>query len=231
MSIRNIFKSTFVAVLVLALGSAAARADSDAVQFDVSTTSIEGLGTFSLAFQLVDGSGTGDADNTVLLSNFNFYGGSASGSPLLFGGASGDVTSGISITNSDPFFNAAIQNFVPGSSLVFDATFTNNNDSPFPDVFLMSILDPNGNGIPTLDTANDSFITVTLNGTTTTINGVTVPPTMTFAADTTQTSYDIPAPTVTPEPSSFVLLASACLLLGFFGIYRKQLKVGSGQLG
>jgi hypothetical protein len=236
MSIRNILKGGILVAVLVALGSTTARADTYAVMFDLNTSAIVGQGTYALAFQLVDGSGTGDADNTVLLSDFNFGGGSASGSLLVFGGATGNVATGLTLTNSDPFFNAAIQGFVPGSSLTFDATFTNNLDTPFPDVFLASIVDPQGNGIPTLDTVNDSFITVTLNGTTTTVNGVTVPPTSLFAADPTQTSYDasapfnsqLPAPIVTPEPSSLVLLASACLLLASLSKFRSQLKVRSG---
>jgi hypothetical protein len=212
---RNILKSSILAVLVVVLGSTTARADSESAIITVNTSGIEGLGTFSLAFQLADGSGTGNADNTVQLFNFNFGGGSASGSPLLFGGATGSVGSGFSLTNSDPSFNAAIQGFVPGAQLTFDATFTNITDTPFPDLFLVSILDPSLNGIPTLDSVYDSFITITLNG-----------PTATYPSDLTQTSYNIPAPVITPEPASFVLLASACFLLLFLGTLRRPLKEG-----
>jgi len=40
----------------------------------LNTTSIAG-GNYTLAFQLTDGSGTGDANNTATLSSFNFGGG------------------------------------------------------------------------------------------------------------------------------------------------------------
>jgi hypothetical protein len=226
---RNILKSCILAAVLAALGSTTARANSLMASFELTTTSIVGDGTFSLAFQLVDGSGIGNADNTVQLFSFDFDGGSASGSALLFGGASGDVVNGLTLTNSDPLFNAAIQNFVPGQYVSFNALFTNNNDTPFPDLFLVSILDPNGNGIPTLDTMYDSFITVTLNGTSTVVNSMTVPPTSTFAEDPTQLpDYGLPAPVVTPEPSSLVLLASSCLLLVLLSLFRSQLKAGSG---
>ena len=214
MSITNILKSTILAAIFVASGSVTAQAASVTVEFGLNTSSIVGLGTFSLAFQLTDGSGTGDADNTVNLNNFNFGGGSASGAATLYGGAMGSAASGLTLTNSNSLLNAAIQGFVPGRELTFDATLTNNADTPFPDLFMLSILDPSGNGIPTFDSANDSFLTVTLNGTTVTLpNGGTAPPTSFFAADPSQTSYDLPAPTAVPEPSSLVPLAACCLFL------------------
>jgi len=221
---RNILKSSILAALLVVLGSTTARASSYTVPYLLNTSGIVGQGTFSLAFQLVDGSGIGNADNTVQLFGFNFYGGSASGSPLLFGGAAGDVSTVLTLTNSDPFFNAAIQGFVPGQQLTFDATFTNNLDTPFPDLFLLSLLDPTGNGIPTLDTVYDSFLAVNLNGTTTVVDGITTPPTSVFGADPSQTNYDLPAPIVTPEPSSLVLLATSCLFLVFLSMSRFQMK-------
>lgn len=222
MSISNILKSSILAAIVVAVGSTTAQAASVTVEFGLNTSSIVGLGTFSLAFQLVDGSGTGDADNTVNLSNLNFSGGSASGAAMLFGGATGSVASGLSLTNSSPLFNAAVQGFVPGQQLTFDATFTNNADTPFSDLFLLSILDPGGNGIPTFDTANDSFLTVTLNGTTMKLpDGVTAPPTSFFAANPAQTSYNLPAVTAVPEPSNLVPLGACCLFL----VFRRKARV------
>jgi len=203
------------------------RASSYTVPYLLPTNSIVGEGTFSLAFQLVDGSGVGNADNTIKLFDFNFFGGSASGSPTLFGGASGDLATGLTLTNSDPFFNAAIQGFVPGQKITFDATYSNNLDTPFPDLFLVSVLDPLGNGIPTLDTMYDSFLTVSLTGTTTVVYGVTTPPSSFFSADLTQTSYNLAAPIVTPEPGSLVLLGSSVLLLVFLSLLRSPLRARS----
>lgn len=224
MFIPNIFKSTILAVILAAVGSTAARAGAFTVEFSLNTTSIVGLGTFSLAFQMVDGSGTGDADNTVSLYDFNFSGGSASGPAMLFGGATGSVATGLTLTNSSPLFNAAVQGFVPGHQLTFEATLTDNAGAPFPDLFTMSILDPSGNGIPTFDTVNDSFLTVTLDGTTTTLpKGITVPPTSFFGADPSQTSYGLPAPTAVPEPSSLILLAASCVFLLFQRKVRSRL--------
>jgi len=55
---------------------------------------------FSLDFQLTDGSGTGDANNTVILSDFGFGGGTAVGNPNLTGGATGDLASTVTLTDT-----------------------------------------------------------------------------------------------------------------------------------
>jgi hypothetical protein len=42
-------------------------------------------------FAFTDGSGVADGNNTVTMSNVDFGGGRASGSPTLFGGANGTL--------------------------------------------------------------------------------------------------------------------------------------------
>jgi hypothetical protein len=110
----------------------------------------EAAGPFSLGFQFNDGSGPGDSNNTVILSNFQFgVGGSASGSPTVFGGASGNLTNGITLIDSS-FLNALAQPFNPGSSLGFRLQTTTNVDAGgTPDEFSFSILDSSGAQIPT----------------------------------------------------------------------------------
>src|SRR5580700_3551787 len=55
----------------------------------------DSAGPFSVAFQLIDGSGAGDGNNTVILSGFHFGAtGDATGTPILIGGASGSLLSG-----------------------------------------------------------------------------------------------------------------------------------------
>src|SRR4051812_41143102 len=90
--------------------------------YDISlnTASLIGhiAGPFSLDFQLIDGAGTGDANNTAQLSDFSFNTGSAMGSPVLLGGASGSLSSAVTLTDS-AFLNEFTQSFLPGDGLRF----------------------------------------------------------------------------------------------------------------
>ncbi len=107
-------------------------------------------GPFSLAFQLTDGSGAGDANNTVTVTGFQFGGGNATGSPAFAGGASGSLTSSVTLTDS-AFVNFLVQPFVPGSRLTFVVSVTANLESgEIPDRFGFAILDSGGAEIPTL---------------------------------------------------------------------------------
>ena len=58
----------------LAMGSTAAWAETYTVEFGLNTAVIQATGPYYLAFQLADGSGTGDGNNTVQLKDFNFNG-------------------------------------------------------------------------------------------------------------------------------------------------------------
>src|SRR5438067_1451243 len=86
--------------------------------FSLDTSPLIGhaAGPFSLAFQFNDGSGAGDANNTAILSAFQFGAGSATGAPTLFGGATGSLSSLVTLTDSS-FFNAFTQTFNPGNLL------------------------------------------------------------------------------------------------------------------
>lgn len=102
------------------------------------------LGPFSLAFCLSDGSGLGDANNTVTLSAFDFGGGSPTGSPNQFGGASGSLFSNVKLTDS-LVLNCLMQQFSPGTKLTANVSGTNSIDNgKTQDVLVISILDRTG---------------------------------------------------------------------------------------
>ena len=88
----------------------------------INTASLAGApgGPFILDFQL---NGVGPATNSVVLSNFSFIGGGATGSPDLFGGASGSLATSVTINSAGGFFNDFSQTFAPGSLLTFDVLF------------------------------------------------------------------------------------------------------------
>src|SRR4051794_1904888 len=128
--------------LFLAIPSLCGAAAIYDISLDTSPLIGHTASPFSLAFQFNDGSGLGDGNNTSVLSAFQYgSGGSAAGSPILFGGASGSLTSGVTIVDNS-FFNAFIQPFVPGSLLSFRLqTSTNLDVGGTPDEFSFSILD------------------------------------------------------------------------------------------
>jgi len=202
MHIRHILTTSIFAASLLLLGSTTAMAGLVTQEFNVNTSGLEGLGQFTLFFQLVDGSGVGNSDNTVTLTNFNFNGGSATaGTAMEFGGGTGDMSSGVTLTNSNSLLNFVSQSFTPGPQLSFLASFTNNLNSPFADMFTTSLIDPNGNGVPTLDpSGNDTLITITLTGAVQPGPDGNAPPVATFGTDPSQTSYVVPAASVVPEP-------------------------------
>jgi len=177
---------------------------------------------YSLFFQFTDGSGLNDANNTVTLSGFAFSGGNALAGAQAFGGASGDLTGTIILTDSE-FFNAITQPFTPGAVLSFLLDLTTNVDSGgVPDVFAMSILDGNGNEIPTLDDSGaNTLVTISIDSPLTIQTFGSDPNTIT----STGNLIAMGAPAVTPadvssvpEPSSLMLFATG--LAGLAGLSR-----------
>lgn len=194
---------------LLALGSVtSARAD---LNFNVSldTSALVG-GSYFLDFQLNDGDGV--ANNSALLSNFLFGGGSAAGSPVLIGGASGSLGAGASLLDTD-FLNELTEGFTPGSTLSFDVSLTTNMDPGgfAPDQFSFAILDDQGNEIPTTN-PNGSFISVDLDSSTPTI-----------VASAATGNLTIPAPQiVVPEPNTMAMLLAGGLMGGGVVLRRRR---------
>jgi len=225
MNMKRIF-SIIVATVFVALSPRIGRADS----FDVSlnTSPLSGS-TQILAFGLNDSDGS---SNTISLSGFSFGGGSAifgPGSPdCTLGGAlsgvgcSGNLTSGVTLsdaTTTEVFFD---QEFNVGSSLSFEMTTTNNFAGSIPDGFAMYLCnstltdcysdDPSGSG---------AMLILGLAGT----------PLAPSSFDLyTASAEELPAPVVTTTSagSSNVPEPPAVLLLGF-GVLAlvRQIQLGS----
>ena len=191
---------TLMLALVLAANPRPAHADiiTGSVSLDTSALS----GPFELAFIFTDGSGTGDANNTVTLGNFLFGAGGSAGTvdaSLSFGGESGDLTSGVSLIDSF-FLNIFASSFTPGSLLSFDFGLTTNVDAGgTPDQFSLVLLQADGSVVNTEDPSGaNSLLTVNLDS--------AHPAISTFASDLTPAAI-VTESTAAPEPPSLLLLA------------------------
>ena len=183
--------------------------------FTLDTTSLATQPTppkpFALDFQFLDDNRT--RSNTVTLSHFEFgAGGGPNGSPTLSGGASGDLSGTVTLTDSS-FFNELFQGFTPSGSdpLRFVLTLTTNVEPVTPDTFTLALFDSSGTEIPT--SAFGAFARI----------DITNPLTLnTYASDTRMAPPGCPtcpalvldAPVVelasapVPEPGTFLLLVS-----------------------
>jgi hypothetical protein len=203
------------AAVALAIALGASPAQATTITFEVNTTSLVGhpAGPFSLDFQLNDGSGTGDANNTATLTGFDLGGGTAGGVTTL-GGASGDISTGVSIVDSG-FINDFTQVFTAGSYLRFTLSFTTFLDGEVPDLFTFAILAASGFPIPTTEPGDpgfDTFISINLDS--------RDPAVLVYSSDTTRDpTLDVSIRTVTedqtavPEPSSLAILGAATIAL------------------
>ena len=199
--------------LGLGLAISAALAVQADVDFHVSldTSSLVGnaSGPFSLDFQLNQGDGS--VVNTATISGFGYSGGHAVGSATLFGGATGSLATGFTLTTSS-FLNEAYQQFSPGSKLGFDVVLTTLDEPTTPDSFSFSILDGSSSSIPTTGLGNSLLqgnISHTL-----TFPGLTVGSgTGSFATVTLVT---------TPEPATTGLVVASALGLAAVVIRRNR---------
>jgi hypothetical protein len=167
-------------------------------------------GPFYVELAFTDGSGIGDANNMVTLGNVNFGGGSAFGGPVVFGGATGSLETGVTITDSS-FISVFSEVFVPGLQLSFSLDLTSNDDADgVPDRLTFYMLDNSGVPLPTLAPAGDYFLGVDLRS--------AGPVFDVWGSDTSRAPsvgnpVSISAPTVTPEsapePSTIYLLGGA----------------------
>jgi hypothetical protein len=196
-------------MLLLLVTQQTSRADT----ITVNTTSLQGnaSGPFVLGFVLIDASLSGDGNNTAVLSNFDFGGGSAGAVASSGGGVVGNLLSGITLTDSDPSgFNFITSAFTPGVALSFNLVMTANADQTLNpssglagDQFLFVILDNAGKRIPTTDGSGSDAFAVATSGS----GGVKLQ------------QFSVPASASVPEPATILLLGSG-LVLGFF--YKRR---------
>jgi hypothetical protein len=229
MRFGGISRMTMLAGIVLCLGGEPAWAGA-VYEVTLNTSPLTALsGSYSLFFQLTDGSGSGDANNMVTLSNFSFGGGGAVAPAQLFGGASGNLETQIALTDSG-FFNASVQGFASGSQLSFVMNLTDNVDAGgIPDLFAMSILDANGNEIPSLDPSGaNTLLSITFNAV------LDIEPFATDSSTATSTGafiamdapvvqpYSPPAGGQVPEPASLAMCGIGIAAIAALSRYRKE---------
>jgi hypothetical protein len=137
------------------------------------------------------------------VSNFQFGGGSASGSANVFGDVTGDLSSSVTLTDTTPF-NEFYQAFIPGAWLSFKVLLSTNfifGDTP--DLFSFAILDGNLMNLATQSFGSDTFLEVNIDSATPAIG--------TFAS--ADLSIGAPQATV-PETLNSGLWAGGLMMLG-----------------
>ena len=211
----NILKTAFFMCAFSALCQTASGDTIYNVTLDTAPLVGHLAGPFYVEVTFTDGSGVGDANNTVTMSNITFGGGSALGGPLVFGGASGSLETGVAITDSS-VLSLFSEQFAPGLLLSFSLGLTSNDDAGgTPDGFTFFLLDSSGVPIPTLAPFGDYFIGANLGSTGPIFNAYASDPNR---APSVGNPVSIPAPTITsvssvPEPSTIYLLGDALVAI------------------
>src|SRR3954469_23999432 len=149
---------TFAAVLSILLVTGLRAQAATAISFTLDTASLVShpAGPFSLVFSLRDGSGIGDGNNSVTVSQVDVGGGVLIGPPTLFGCATGSLAESVVLTDTS-VLNFVVQQFTPGASLTFTIVVPafNEEEGEIPDGIAFAILDSSGTPVPTTAPAGD----------------------------------------------------------------------------
>lgn len=200
-----------ISILFLCAGPTVALAD-ETVNVTINTSSVAAQPGSEIYFDFTDGSGTGDANNTVTISDISLGGGTAGAIDTstfgVTGGESGSLTSAVALIDSSPF-NQFAQFFTAGTEVSFVMDLTTNVDAgPIPDQFSVFIYDPSGNP---LDTTNDpsgfdSLLAVNIDSSSPAVNNY----------DTSLVTATVSTSTaVSPEPSTLLLCGLGLILMAF----------------
>jgi hypothetical protein len=220
MTRHNIFKTAQVALFGACTMLCASTGQAGTLSFhvDVNTSSIVGNpnGPFSLDFQL---NGVGPASNTVTLDDFTFTGGAPTGSPSLFGNATGNLGSTVSLNDAGSANNEFFEGFSASTTEIqFDALVTENVNTPTPDAFVMAVLDDNLFNIPTTSAGGDDSLLL-LNISQSNLNLGSFQTARSTAPDAGVTV----GVTITPEPGTLGMFLSASLLAaGWIALRRPR---------
>jgi hypothetical protein len=201
-------KRTVLFAILALFGASLASHAGVAYTVSLDTTALVGFGPFGLAFQFADGGGTGDGNNAVTLSGFQFgVGGAPLGVQSIYTGVgeSGSLSTTVIMIDNEPGgFGYLAEQFTPGATLSFLLESTTNVDpgSVF-DLFTFGITDSNFTYIPT--TADDSTYLLSL-----TLDDPVNPTVATYGTDyPANTDFALRAPLVTgvgevPEPATWL---------------------------
>ena len=189
-----------LAALLFTLGAPTSFASGISVNVSIDTSGLPTSPGSKIFFIFTDGSGTGDANNTATLTAFALGGGTVGAVDFAntFGGATGDMSSTVSLTDSF-FTNVFAETFSAGSSLSFLLNLTTNLDAGgTPDQFSIAIADPSGIFISTSDpTGFNNLLVINLDSAS--------PSTSTYSSLVTASS---PGPIITPEPATIFLMTA-----------------------
>lgn len=192
-----------VALALLFLSTTAAHADLIAYNVTLDTSLLaankSSQGPFAVDFQLSDGSsGDGVNNNTATVSGFALTGGALTGSGNPTGSVSGDLSSGLTLSDNG-LLNDFNQAFTPGSSLSFVLDLTTNvspSEQTTPDEFAFTVYSNNFTSLASLAVIDISGPTPAVSSSGGSLgNGVLVP------------EPNVQPSVVTPEPASLTLFA------------------------